>query len=107
MHLHLPDGIRAKLERCSKGKCTQEFLAWWNTAGEEIHAYDRDQDLLIEVGQSTTTGKWHARITTQQGVRFYSPPCDTESEAMECKECALEIIRRDMLKRIEMPFRVI
>lgn len=65
-----------------------------------------DHDFLIEVGRSPLTGKWHARITTKQGVYFYSPPCDTESEAMVCKECALERLRRSFLNETEMPFRV-
>ena len=72
----------------------------------EFHPDNPDQDLLIEVGRSSITGKWHARITTQHGVYFYSPPCDTESEAMECKECALETIRRNFLRGVEMPFRL-
>lgn len=59
------------------------------------------QDVLIEVGQSPATGKWHARITMRHDVCFYSPPCETESEAMACKECALEAIVGNLLKGVE------
>jgi hypothetical protein len=73
-----------------------------------VSEFDPDspyEGLLIEVGRSPLTGKWHARITTRHGVYYYSPPWDTESEAMDCKECALEAIRRNFLKGVDMPFR--
>lgn len=72
----------------------------------EFHPQGPSQEMLIEVGRSTITGKWHARITTEQGVHFYSPPCDSESEAMECKESALQNIQRQILRLVEMPFRL-
>jgi hypothetical protein len=63
----------------------------------DFEADSPDQDLLIDVVRSPTTGKWHAQITTQQGVYFLLPDWDTESEALQCKECALEIFRKKFL----------
>lgn len=55
------------------------------------------QDLVIDVVRSPLTGKWHARILTQQGQYFLLLPWDTESQAQECKECALEMFRQRFL----------
>ena len=65
-----------------------------------------DLEILLEVGRSHLTGKWHARISTRHGVHFYSPPFDAESEAMAWKETAMESILPNFLKMTKVPFRV-